>query len=69
MTTPFKTVTVYLSERSAGALDDLVRLGKFKGYADAIATALGNELFIRQKREEGWKPAIIKGDIYHELET
>jgi Arc/MetJ-type ribon-helix-helix transcriptional regulator len=60
-------ISVRLSPQAKEAVDQIMQLGGFKTFQEAIRRAIGDELFLLQQQKEGWKILLRKGNEYREL--
>jgi Arc/MetJ-type ribon-helix-helix transcriptional regulator len=63
-----KRMSIRLSPQAQQAVDEIMKLGDFKTYQEAIRRAIADERFLLQRRREGWTVLLRKGDEDRELE-
>jgi Arc/MetJ-type ribon-helix-helix transcriptional regulator len=60
-------ITIRLSPEARDAVNEIMRLGKFRTIQEAVRRAIGDELFLQQEREKGWTVLLRKDNEYREL--
>jgi Arc/MetJ-type ribon-helix-helix transcriptional regulator len=60
-------LTIRLSPAAQEAVEEIMRLGKFKTPQDAIRRAIADERFLQRWLSEDWEVLLRKGKSYREL--
>lgn len=61
------TLCLELSEDAARAMSEIRRLGRLRTDGDAVAAALGSELYFQERRADGWRVFIEKDGVTKEV--
>jgi Arc/MetJ-type ribon-helix-helix transcriptional regulator len=60
-------LTIRLSSHARQTVEDIVKRGGFRSITEALRQALGDELFLLEKRQQGWSVLLRKGNEYQEI--
>jgi hypothetical protein len=60
-------VTIRFSPQARKAVEEIMRLGGFATFQEALRRAIGDEAFLQQRMTEGWAILLRKGNDYQEL--
>ena len=49
------------------AIDRIQKLGRMNSIAEALRRAIGDELFLQEQKEQGWKVLVEKDNVIREV--
>jgi hypothetical protein len=60
-------ITIRLSPQARDALEEIVRLGQLQTIQQAMARAIGDELFLMREQRNGWGVLLRRGVEFREI--
>lgn len=60
-------LSIRISPEVKAALDRIMELGKLGSIADAVRRSIGDELFLQEQMNAGWKVLVQKDNTYREV--